>query len=169
MIKAVIMMIQVVSFVVLLLSLPNYVHSFSPRLSTKIRINQCPNQIQQQQQQENRQSFFNHELYQVSKDNNNIDHTTIQQSRQEFLSKMIFGVVSVVGVTSLPPPAFAADDNVKGTKKDPVYEACLSQCMYDCTKPKGYEQKSRMECLPECKKSCAKTPEQLLLGTPIKK
>ncbi|GMH59084.1 hypothetical protein TrRE_jg3888, partial [Triparma retinervis] len=27
--------------------------------------------------------------------------------------------------------------------------------MYECTKPKGDEQKGRAECIPECKKKCA--------------
>jgi hypothetical protein len=58
---------------------------------------------------------------------------------------------------------------VTGTKQDPKYEACLSQCMYTCTKPKGYEQKSRAECLPDCKQQCATTKQQLMIGTPIAK
>jgi hypothetical protein len=71
----------------------------------------------------------------------------------------------------LPLPAFAAkeDPALKGTKKDPGYEACLSTCMYECTKPKGDEQKSRKECLPECKQKCATTKEQLMIGSPLKK
>jgi hypothetical protein len=60
------------------------------------------------------------------------------------------------------------DPALKGTKQDPSYEACVSQCMYDCTKPKGMEQKSRQECLPECKKQCATTKQQLMTGTPLK-
>jgi hypothetical protein len=39
--------------------------------------------------------------------------------------------------------------------------------MYECTKPKGTEQKSRKECLPDCKKECAKTDAQLMKGTPM--
>mmetsp|Transcript_59337 Transcript_59337/g.176247 ORF Transcript_59337/g.176247 Transcript_59337/m.176247 type:complete len:135 (-) Transcript_59337:906-1310(-) len=67
-----------------------------------------------------------------------------------------------------PLPAFAKeiDPALKGTKNDPKYQACLSQCIYDCTKPKGDEQKSRAECLPECKKTCATSKEQLMVGTP---
>jgi hypothetical protein len=70
-----------------------------------------------------------------------------------------------------PLPAVAAkeDPALKGTKKDPGYEACLSTCMYECTKPKGDEQKSRKECLPECKQKCATTKEQLMIGSPLKK
>ena len=66
-------------------------------------------------------------------------------------------------------PAFAKDVDpaLKGTKKDPAFESCLSLCMYECTKPKGAEQKTRAECLPECKSQCATTKAQLLKGTPI--
>jgi hypothetical protein len=77
----------------------------------------------------------------------------------------------VVGVTLTPQDANAAaavDPSIKGTKKDPGYEACVSQCMYDCTKPKGMEQKSRQECLPDCKKECATTKQQLMIGLPAK-
>jgi hypothetical protein len=83
------------------------------------------------------------------------------------------GAVSLATATSLmitTPAAWAADDaTMKGTKKDPAFEACLSQCMYDCTKPKGIEQRSRMECLPECKSKCATTKAQLMKGVPIPK
>lgn len=73
----------------------------------------------------------------------------------------------------LPPaaPAHARDVDpaVRGTKADPDYQLCLSQCVYTCTKPKGAEFRSRAECLPECKASCATTKAQLLRGTPVKK
>jgi hypothetical protein len=73
-------------------------------------------------------------------------------------------------VSTCAAPSWAGDVDpaVKGTKKDPAFEACLSQCMYDCTKPKGAEQKSRKECLPECKQQCATNKAQLLRGEPIK-
>ena len=58
------------------------------------------------------------------------------------------------------------DPKLKGTKEDPAYQACLGQCIYDCTKPKGMEQKSRAECIPECKSKCATTKQQLMMGTP---
>jgi len=90
------------------------------------------------------------------------------QSRSSFLASCGAALLSAAVVP--PQPAQAKEKKVdpalKGTKKDPVFEACLSECMYECTKPKGAEQKSRAECLPECKKSCAKTKEQLMLGTP---
>eukprot|EP00569_Conticribra_weissflogii_P007255 CAMPEP_0171328014 /NCGR_PEP_ID=MMETSP0878-20121228/390_1 /TAXON_ID=67004 /ORGANISM="Thalassiosira weissflogii, Strain CCMP1336" /LENGTH=128 /DNA_ID=CAMNT_0011827833 /DNA_START=52 /DNA_END=438 /DNA_ORIENTATION=- len=71
-------------------------------------------------------------------------------------------------LTFLPAtPAFAKDDpSKKGTKADPEFQACLSQCMYECTKPKGSEQRSRAECLPDCKKKCATTKAQMMIGTP---
>mmetsp|Transcript_95932 Transcript_95932/g.268540 ORF Transcript_95932/g.268540 Transcript_95932/m.268540 type:complete len:125 (-) Transcript_95932:87-461(-) len=83
-------------------------------------------------------------------------------SRSQFLA--------VVGVlTAGAAPAWSKDSEaLKGTKKDPVFEQCLSQCMYDCTKPKGVEQKSRGECLPECKEKCATSKAQLLKGEPLK-
>lgn len=64
------------------------------------------------------------------------------------------------------PVAAMENENMKGTKKDPAFEQCLSLCMYECTKPKGVEQKSRAECLPECKEKCATTKAQLLKGAP---
>jgi hypothetical protein len=92
------------------------------------------------------------------------------QSRSAFLSSAL----AATALSFLAPPqaAHAATSNndsdaaTKGTKKDPKFEACLSQCMYDCTKPKGSEQRSRTECLPDCKKQCATTKQQLLLGLP---
>jgi hypothetical protein len=65
------------------------------------------------------------------------------------------------------PEVWAKDtDALKGTKKDPAFEQCLSLCMYECTKPKGAEQKPRAECLPECKEKCATSKTQLLKGEP---
>lgn len=80
-------------------------------------------------------------------------------SRQSFLTS----IATTSCITFLgTQPAFAkeVDPAVKGTKNDPEFQACLSNCMYECTKPKGAEQKSRGECLPECKTKCAKTKEQ---------
>ena len=92
-------------------------------------------------------------------------------TRSEFLQKC--GKFLIVGAafnpSIIPSPANAADDKAaKGTKADPKFQLCLSNCMYECTKPKVEEQKTRAECLPECKKSCATTKEQLMKGTPTK-
>jgi hypothetical protein len=66
--------------------------------------------------------------------------------------------LAVTLVLLLPSRSEAKEDaSLKGTKKDPLFEACLSSCLYECTKPKGEQQKSRSECFPGCKKSCATT------------
>jgi hypothetical protein len=81
-------------------------------------------------------------------------------SRAQFLT--VLG-----GLTAGAAPVWAKDgETMKGTKKDPSFEACLSTCMYECSKPKGAEQKSRAECLPECKEKCATSKAQLLKGDP---
>lgn len=90
-------------------------------------------------------------------------------SRSDFLLASS-GALGASMAALLSPMAAAAKDidpSLKGTKKDPEFEACLSKCMYLCTKPKGEEQKSRSECLPECKGSCATTKQQLMTGTPL--
>ena len=96
--------------------------------------------------------------------------TTRDVTRSKFLSSAV-ATAAAVTVAALgigtPSPAWAKDDAVKGTKKDPEFEACLSKCMYECTKPKGVEQKTRAECLPECKQQCATTKAQLMKGEPI--
>ncbi len=81
-------------------------------------------------------------------------------SRSQFLVTM-GGLVACVS-----PAAAKESEALKGTKKDPAFEQCLSVCMYECTKPKGMEQKSRAECLPECKEKCATSKVQLMKGDP---
>lgn len=78
-----------------------------------------------------------------------------ETSRQNFLAAMAGGLLTMATVAS-PSPVWAKDqgDYVKGSKNDPEVQAKLSVCMYECTKPKGAEQKSRAECLPECKAKC---------------
>lgn len=60
-----------------------------------------------------------------------------------------------------------ADDKSKYDKK---FEKCLSMCVYEKTKiAKGIgevEVVSRSEAMAVCKPQCAKSKEQLLLGTP---
>lgn len=76
-------------------------------------------------------------------------------------------IAAIGGMVACAAPVGAKDnENLKGTKKDPAFEQCLSLCMYECTKPKGAEQKSRAECLPECKEKCATSKAQLLKGEP---
>eukprot|EP00980_Cylindrotheca_fusiformis_P021743 scaffold8569_cov139-Cylindrotheca_fusiformis.AAC.13 len=89
-----------------------------------------------------------------------------QISRPNFLA--LVGAAVTANACAVSPALAKEDPDVKGTKKDPVFEACLSTCMYECTKPKGSEQKSRKECLPECKEKCATDKKQLMLGEPKK-
>jgi hypothetical protein len=94
-------------------------------------------------------------------------------NRMAFLQQIAtvsVGAVSVAAVAGVAPPALAkeVDPAIKGTKDDPKYQACVSQCMYECTKPKGGEQMSRSECIPGCKKQCATSKSQLMIGTPLK-
>ena len=84
------------------------------------------------------------------------------------INRLSFLQQTCASLLFVPSAAFAKDIDpaVKGTKKDPKYESCVSSCMFECTKPKGDEQKSRAECLPGCKKECATTKEQLMIGAP---
>ena len=95
--------------------------------------------------------------------NNNCGGST-SLDRNEFLAILTGAGTSVA--LGLPSAAFAKDESAKGTKADPEFEACLSKCLYFCTKPKGEEQKSRKECLPECRKECSKTKAQMMTGVP---
>jgi len=96
---------------------------------------------------------------------NNLQQPQMMVSRAAFLSTAATSSLVLLGGGSAH--AATVDPAIKGTKNDPAFQACLSQCMYDCTKPKGAEQKSRTECLPECKQKCATTKAQLLKGTPV--
>jgi len=72
-------------------------------------------------------------------------------SRHDFLAG---GAAALLVSLAAPTPAFAKDKKinyVKGSKEDPDVQAKLSVCIFECTKPKGSEQKSRAECIPECK------------------
>ena len=93
-------------------------------------------------------------------------------SRSSFLHSAAAAVL-LVGTTTTTTSSAAwakeVDPSIKGTKQDPAYQACMSTCLYECTKPKGEETKLRQECLPECKPKCATTKAQLMIGTPIAK
>lgn len=102
-----------------------------------------------------------------------VDNTNASLDRSSFLLKTatILTTTTATAFGLVVDPSWAAKDDLslKGTKADPKYQACISTCVFECTKPKGDEQKSRAECLPECKQKCATTKEQLMLGTPLKK
>ena len=81
-------------------------------------------------------------------------------SRRQFAA----GLISSVFL----PSATLADDRT-GTKDDPAYKACLSKCLYFCTKDK-VDSKDRTTCLKdECKPKCAKTDQQRIVGFPVNK
>eukprot|EP00581_Thalassiosira_minuscula_P007314 CAMPEP_0183702918 /NCGR_PEP_ID=MMETSP0737-20130205/860_1 /TAXON_ID=385413 /ORGANISM="Thalassiosira miniscula, Strain CCMP1093" /LENGTH=134 /DNA_ID=CAMNT_0025929601 /DNA_START=57 /DNA_END=461 /DNA_ORIENTATION=+ len=108
--------------------------------------------------------------YSTSKSNQPVARSTSSSepiNRSTFLAA---ASASCLTFLSTPQLAFAKeiDPALKGTKADPEFQACLSQCVYECTKPKGSEQKSRAECLPECKSKCATTKAQLMKGEPKK-
>ena len=99
-----------------------------------------------------------------------VDHTKRCESsvsgigvdRSRFLA-----IIATGGAALVPSGAFAKDGSTKaGTKLDPDYETCMSGCLYECTKPKGAEQKSRAECRSECKEKCATSKAQMMVGTP---
>lgn len=87
-------------------------------------------------------------------------------NRATFLTTTASTCLTFLVGASTSASAKEVDPSVKGTKSDPTFQACLGKCVYECTKPKGNEQKSRAECLPECKKKCATDDKQLLLGSP---
>ena len=84
-------------------------------------------------------------------------------------------ILALAMINSMPIQSSFADQT--GTKSDKAFELCLSKCIFEETKPPPVGSsaerleatKSRMEILKDCKKTCAKTSEQLLTGTPKKK
>jgi hypothetical protein len=69
--------------------------------------------------------------------------STSDLSRSQFLVAM-GGLVAGVGLACAKDSVHA----LKGTKKDPAFEQCISfSTIYDCTKTKGSEQKSRADCV----------------------
>ena len=106
------------------------------------------------------------------KNNSNEEAAGVESAGQYSRSRFLSWSAAAFLATNIPTTAALAkgevDPSVKGTKKDPEFEICLSQAMYECTKAKGVEQKTRKECLPICRTKCATSEAQLMLGTPIK-
>jgi hypothetical protein len=134
-------MVLVAVVALLVVDLSSFGHSYSINGAGKKR---CP------------QSTLRHRIFESIQQPRHQQHVTMFQSRQRFLSVVVGGLLSgsagailTSGSKSPVPAACAAA---------PVNEACLSKCLYECTKPKGSEQKSRAECLPECKKQCRGSP-----------
>mmetsp|Transcript_20968 Transcript_20968/g.43757 ORF Transcript_20968/g.43757 Transcript_20968/m.43757 type:complete len:147 (+) Transcript_20968:1-441(+) len=104
----------------------------------------------------------------VSRSHSCTQLTAKPSTRPQFIAQLVTTIATTTLGLSLPSNA-ASSDKDKGTKSDPKYISCVSACMYECTKPKADEQKERAECIGPCRKKCATTDEQLLLGQPIKK
>jgi len=91
-----------------------------------------------------------------SSNNNKMPVTTstnASSSRQNFLAVVMAAAVAtpVIAIAS-PTAAWAAKEEVKkGSKDDPAVQAKMSVCVYECTKPKGSEQMTRVECIKKCK------------------
>eukprot|EP00904_Undaria_pinnatifida_P011688 jgi/Undpi1/764/HiC_scaffold_10.g04228.m1 len=84
-------------------------------------------------------------------------------SRRDVLGA-VFGVAA--SSFAFVAAADAKDDPaLKGTKADPEFVTCLSECIYYCTKSKE-QSRSRQECIPECRQTCAKTKAQGMIGNP---
>jgi hypothetical protein len=95
--------------------------------------------------------------------------TAVVVDRGAFLASTTASCIALLLSGNIPALAKEVDPALKGTKADPAFQACLSECVYECTKPKGMEQKTRSECIPECKVKCATSKAQLMLGTATKK
>lgn len=57
-------------------------------------------------------------------------------NRGAFLKQGVSAGVALVLLTPQSSFAKESDPQLKGTKKDPKYESCVSACLFECTKPK---------------------------------
>ena len=72
------------------------------------------------------------------------DVVSMSVSRRNFVTAVLAG-----GITASSTTAKVAWS--KEISADQAKDNFISQCLYECTKPKGDEQKSRNECISECK------------------
>lgn len=87
-----------------------------------------------------------------------------------------FGAISIALTSCLLTfsSATLAADKGAGTITDKKYELCVSKCVFSETRPppNGADNErilttiSRTDIIKDCRKSCAKTKEQLFLGKP---
>ncbi len=90
------------------------------------------------------------------------------------MSKYVSLLIILAGFAVFPLSVLSDD---KGTKTDKYFESCMSRCVFSETRPPPVgssndrleAKKSRGEILGDCKKQCATTKEQLLIGAPKKK
>lgn len=104
---------------------------------------------------------------------NNIENN-IQKENTFNLNKKL-SIVSIAVTSSLfafTTASYAGNDRGAGTITDKKYELCVSKCVFSETRPppNGADNErilttiSRTDIIKDCRKSCAKTKEQLLLG-----
>ncbi|CAM9156346.1 unnamed protein product [Pylaiella littoralis] len=92
------------------------------------------------------------------------ESTELPTSRKDVLGA-VFGAVGVSSFAFMAAADAKDDPALKGTKADPEFVTCLSDCIYYCTKSKE-QSRSRQECIPECRQTCAKTKAQGMIGAP---
>ncbi|CAB1109781.1 unnamed protein product [Ectocarpus sp. CCAP 1310/34] len=85
-------------------------------------------------------------------------------SRKDVLG-VVFGAAAMSSFAFVSAADAKDDPALKGTKADPEFVTCLSDCIYFCTKSKE-QSRSRQECIPECRQTCAKTKAQGMIGAP---
>ena len=94
--------------------------------------------------------------------------------RLESLRRLAAVSIALSGCLLSFSTASVAADKGAGTITDKKYELCVSKCVFSETRPppNGAENErilttiSRTDIIKDCRKSCAKTKEQLLLGKP---
>lgn len=100
--------------------------------------------------------------------------TTAAYSNKQATLQTVRTVLAVAFTTlSLNPTLASAGEN----KDDKSFQLCLSKCLYANTKPPPVGSSTerlenttpRNEVLRECKKGCATSKDQLLIGAPKKK
>eukprot|EP00752_Nemacystus_decipiens_P001368 g1357.t1 len=92
------------------------------------------------------------------------DAAELPTSRKDVIGA-VFGAVAASSFAFVAAADAKDDPALKGTKADPEFVTCLSDCIYYCTKDKE-QSRSRQECIPECRQTCAKTKAQGMLGAP---
>lgn len=96
-------------------------------------------------------------------------------SAKIFETSKYFSLLLILAGFALFPSSAWSDD--KGTKTDKYFESCMSKCVFAETRPPPVgssndrleAKKSRGEILGDCKRQCATTKEQLLIGAPKQK
>lgn len=102
-----------------------------------------------------------------------LDRLQLQLQRQGRAAVVATGLAAAIFSPGFPQASWA--DNVAGSKTDKKFELCVSKCIFSETRPppagsstERLEARERGPIIKECRKSCAKTKEQLMTGEPKK-